>query len=605
MGARQVGGGVNIGYVAEMRPLLPFFLLAACSDYDLAKNVAPQAVDHVCDADDEPIADRVVVNDGCVRVPTVGTFTPVVEWQWSVNAGVPGYDQIMTTPAVGDISGDGVPEVVFASFAGGAYTSAGTITAVSGDGAGELWSVAAGTYSSAGVALGDLDGDGVAEVCTAGTQYAVVCLDNLGNLKWAAGSELSYIGSPAIADLDGDGLAEVILGRQVFNHDGSVRWVGAAGSGYSMSFAADMDADPELEVVTGNTVYDTDGAVLWTSAAFDGIPAVGDFDADGLAEVVTTVNGSVTLTDDNGTVLWSVGVPGGGGGGPATVADFDADGAPEIGVAGASAYSVLEGDGTTRWSMPVQDTSSSVTGSAVFDFEGDGAAEVVYADEITLWVFDGSTGAVELVVDGHASGTLFEYPLIADVDADGSTEIILASNNYAYSGWTGITVIGDADSSWEPSRPVWNQFAYSISNVNDDLSIPTRPEKNWLTWNSFRAGGSLEGPASWLPDLVIGALSGCADTCSNGEAGLFVPVSNRGLAAAEDVLVELIASRGVILQTGTVPRVESGETVMAGPFTLTKAEWGAGVKARVDGSGVVEECDEDNGMAEAVEWPCE
>jgi hypothetical protein len=433
-----------------MRLSTSLALLAACSDYDLAKHVPAQEADSVCDADDAPVAEGVRVAADCVREAAVGSFNQVVEWQWNTNTGVPGYDDLMATPAVGDISGDGVPEVVFASFAGGAYTSAGAITAVSGDGAGELWSVAAGTYSSAGVALGDLDGDGVPEVCTAGTQYAVVCLDNLGNLKWAAGSELTYIGAPAIADLEGDGLAEVILGRQVFGSDGSPRWVGAAGVGYNLSFAADMDGDPELEVVAGNTVYDTDGTVLWTSDAFDGMAAVGDFDADDLAEVVTTGNGQLRLTDDTGGVLWSVDVPGGGGG-PPTVSDFDGDGAPEIGVAGAYAYSVFEGDGTTRWSMPVQDWSSSVTGSAVFDFEGDGSAEVVYADEITLWVFDGSTGAVELAVEGHASGTLYEYPLIADVDADGSTEIILASNNYAFEGWNGITVIGDGSSSWMPS----------------------------------------------------------------------------------------------------------------------------------------------------------
>ena len=587
-----------------MRLSTSLALLAACSDYDLAKHVPAQEADSVCDADDAPVAEGVRVAADCVREAAVGSFNPVVEWQWNTNTGVPGYDDLMATPAVGDISGDGVPEVVFASFAGGAYTSAGAITAVSGDGAGELWSVAAGTYSSAGVALGDLDGDGVPEVCTAGTQYAVVCLDNLGNLKWAAGSELTYIGAPAIADLEGDGLAEVILGRQVFGSDGSPRWVGAAGVGYNLSFAADMDGDPELEVVAGNTVYDTDGTVLWTSDAFDGMAAVGDFDADDLAEVVTTGNGQLRLTDDTGGVLWSVDVPGGGGG-PPTVSDFDGDGAPEIGVAGAYAYSVFEGDGTTRWSMPVQDWSSSVTGSAVFDFEGDGAAEVVYADEITLWVFDGSTGAVELAVEGHASGTLYEYPLIADVDADGSTEIILASNNYAFEGWNGITVIGDGSSSWMPSRPVWNQFAYSISNVNDDLSIPTTPDKNWLTWNSFRAGGSLEGPASWLPDLTVGELTECSDACESGEGSLWVPVSNRGLAAAEGVLLELISSRGAILQTGSIPRVESGETVMGGPFAFSQREWGSGVRVRVDGGNVIEECDEDNELAKAVPWPCD
>ncbi len=586
-----------------------FALLAAafvgCSDYNYAEKRPSPKVDDVCDAADTPEGGAVEVDDTCLREPTVGSFTPVVEWQWTANRDFPGYDDLMATPAVGDVSGDGVPDVVFTSFAGGAYTSAGTITAISGADGAQLWSVMPGIYASAGVALGDLDGDGAPEVCTAGMQYAVVCLDGAGVLKWEAGAEVSYVGAPAMADLDGDGSAEVVFGRQVFNADGSPRWVGAGGVGYSMSFAADMDGDPALEVVAGNTVYDTDGSILWASGGFDGIPAVGDFDADGLAEVVTTGNGTVTLTDDTGTILWSVSVPQGGGGGPPTVADFDADGAPEIGVAGGYAYSVLEADGTTRWSMPVQDYSSAVTGSSVFDFEGDGAAEVVYADEETLWVFDGSTGAVELAMGEHASGTLYEYPLVADVDGDGSSEIVLASNNYAFAGWNGITVIGDADSSWAASRPVWNQFAYSITNVDDDLGIPTTPTKNWSAWNNFRAGGTLEGPPSWLPDLRPGELSACTDVCGDGEAALYVPVENHGLAAAENVLVQIIGPTGLILDSGTVPRVESGGTAIAGPFVLDRADWGKEVRARVDGGNVIEECNEDNGTSHVLGWPCD
>ena len=593
-------------YHPWMRPLVPsvtLFFGLACNDYDLAQTVQPQGVDEACDDDDAPDADEVDPDAACLREPTVGSFTPVVEWQWNSNPILPDYDDIMTTPAVGDVNADGIPDVVFASFAGGAYTSPGAITAVSGNSGATLWSVAPGTYSSGGIALGDLDGDGTVEVCTAGTQYAVVCLDGAGNLKWAAGAEVSYIGSPAIADLDGDGLAEVILGRQVFNHDGSVRWSGSGGVGYSLSFAADMDLDPALEVVAGNTVYDTDGSVLWSSGGFDGIAAVGDFDGDGKPEVVTTGNGMITLTGNDGVVRWSVPMPAGGGG-PPTVADFDGDGAAEIGVAGAYVYAVIEGDGTTLWSMPVQDWSSSVTGSAVFDFEGDGAAEVVYADEITLWIFDGATGTVELAMDGHASGTLYEYPLIADVDADGSTEIILASNNYAFDGWNGITVIGDANSSWAPSRPVWNQFAYSITNIDDDLGVPVIPQKNWLSWNNFRAGGTLAGPPNWLPDLVVEA-SSCADTCGGMRANVYATVSNEGLSLAERVRIEVLGPDGDVLDSATIDTIESGESEVAGPFELGRPEWRSGVRVRVDGADLIEECDEDHNTSAALPWPCE
>lgn len=589
-------------------------LLVGCSDYTVVGTDKPVAEPDSCDEGDAPTADRVEINPECVRPPTVGSWSPIVEWQWYENPFQPGYDDIMSTPAIGNLSddnGDGVidgndvADVVFTSFAGGAYTSAGAITAISGDGSGTLWSVVPGIYASAGVALGDLDNDGSPEVCTGGTQYAVVCLDNLGNLKWAAGAEVSYVGSPAIADLDGNGKAEVIFGREVFAYDGTQLFTGAGGTGGSqkMSFAVNMDTDPELEIVAGNTIYEPDGTIKWQSADPDGIPAVGDFDADGLPEVVTIVSGYVYLTGNSGTRIWATAVPGGGGG-PPTVDDFDADGQPEIGVAGAYYYSVIETDGSIRWSAAVQDYSSSVTGSSVFDFEGDGAAEVVYADEETLWVYDGSTGGVEMALSGHASGTLYEYPLIADVDNDGSSEIIVASNNYAFSGWNGITVIGDETGTWAASRPVWNQFAYHITNINDDLSVPTTPAKNWLSWNNFRAGGMLEGPASWLPDLQAGAFTTCTAACESNIATVWVAVENVGLAAANDVLVELLGKDGVILNTTVLSRVEAGESRIAGPFEIARPDWIGTVDVRVDGAQLIEECDESNNSSNGPVWPC-
>ena len=600
----------HAGYARGVRHL-PLAVLLACNDYELAPSKERPDGELSCTDDDAPAVTAVAIDDTCARDPVVGAFNPVVEWQWAENPVYPGYDDLMATPAVGNLTdddGDGivdahdVPDVVFTSFAGGAYTSAGTITAISGTDGTTHWSVAPGVYSSAGVALGDLDGDGVPEVCTAGTGAAVVCLDNLGNVKWQAGNEMSYVGSPALADLDGDGLAEVILGRQVFNHDGTTRWVGQGGVGYSMSYAVDIDGDDGLEVVAGNTVYDTNGAVLWTAPTGDGMTAVGDFDGDGRADVVVVYGGVVSLVRDAG-VVWSTAVPGGGGG-PPTVADFDDDGAPEIGIAGAYYYSVIETDGSVRWSMPVQDYSSSVTGSSVFDFEGDGASEVVYADEVTLWVYDGATGAVELALDGHASGTLYEYPLIVDVDNDGSSEIVLASNNYTFSGYNGITVIGDAASSWVASRPTWNQFAYHITNIDDDLSIPVSQEKNWLSWNNFRAGGTLEGPSDWLPNLVPGDVGVCLDECG-GDVMVWPTVANAGQVAAERVLLELIGDSGVVIASVTVDRVEPGAVAYGDAVVLTEREWGAApIRVRVDGADAVEECDEDDNMGNVGKWPC-
>ncbi len=592
-----------------------FGVLAGCSDYELSKglDVATPA-DTACALSVDTAS--IGRDDGCVVVPDVGGFAPVVEWQWNTNTHQPGFDDIMSTPAVANLTddnGDGfidendVPDVVFTTFSGGAYTSAGALTAVSGDSGYELWSIlTAGPfefYASGSPAIGDIDHDGVPEVCTAGVQVAVVCVNADSTPKWAGGVQPYGYGAPALADLEGDGTVEVVFGSQILESDGTLRAYGSGGTGWYLSFPVDLDLDGTLEIVAGNTLYNVDGSVRWTDGTADGPSAVGDFDLDGTAEIVHGYS-TITVTDVDGVIRWQATVPGGGGG-PPTVADFDGDGLPEVGVAGAYYYTVFDTDGAVLWSAPVQDYSSQVTGSSVFDFEGDGAADVVYGDEITLWVYDGATGAVKLQVDDHASGTLYEYPLIVDVDHDGSTEIVLASNNYAYGGWNGITVIGDQNGTWRPSRGIWNQYAYSITNVNDDGSIPTVAEANWLRFNNFRTAGSLYGNTDELADLAAGPPETCTLECVGNDVQIVLPVGNSGLADAGAFRVRVVpADGGPPLLDQTLIGLPAGRQMEVGPLSIEKRDWGSGLFFRVDDDAAVEECDETDNVRDLGAWPC-
>src|SRR5690606_33910781 len=189
---------------------------------------------------------------------------------------------------------------------------------------------------------------------------------------------------------------------------------------------------------------------------------------NGTPEVILAASGQVRILDGLTGKLWCGvdptgvicenndalrtqprAVPGGGLGGPPTVADFDGDGRPEIGIAGASQYTVFdihrEGEEISkpandpmpalgaiyrRWSNPTQDQSSNATGSSVFDFQGDGAAEVTYNDECYARVYSGKDGTVLLQIE-NSSGTIHEYPLVVDADADGNSEILMVATNLA------------------------------------------------------------------------------------------------------------------------------------------------------------------------------
>jgi hypothetical protein len=366
----------------------------------------------------------------------------------------------------------------------------------------------------------------------------------------------------------------------------------------------DIDGDGVQELVTGNALYDPDGNVLWSNGQSDGYVAVADFDDDGLGEIVVSSDTRVRLQDDDGSVLWSVSIPRATGqfGGPPTIADFDGDGAPEVGVAANSTYTVFDTDGRMLWQNVTQDGSSGVTGSSVYDFEGDGIAEVVYADELHLWVYNGPDGATKLTTTEHSSWTVVEYPTIGDVDGDGHAEIVVARNIHpSYSGAAryGIAVWGDADNSWRPGRRTWNQYAYSITNVNDDGSIPRDPASNWPDYNNFRSGDVEVHDGTAQPDLVIAAADVCEIDCDEDRLVLWVNPGNQGATdypagARVDVYV-------------TVGGVESWLTEAIVPSTLPVGAFADSIEidlrghdpaswqsVRVQIVGEVAECDDDN-----------
>lgn len=579
----------------------------------------------------EPV--EVTADPSCRVVQPYEAFDPqqVVEWQWSGSATLePASDQVMMTPVVGnltdddgdgDIDADDVPDVVFHTYTGGAYSSDGVLRAVSGDDGHDLWAVTdPQSHPGSQIALGDLDGDGVVEVVALTEAGEVVAFSNQGVLRWRTAALGYSYAAPSIADMDADGSPEVILGSTILSAEGALRGQGGYGSGASYggaaySFAVDLDGDGSLEVVAGNAAYRVDGSALWANGQADGAPAVADFDGDGDPEIAVVSGGTVRLQDGpTGAPIWGpVALQGGGTGGPPTVADYDGDGLPEVGVAGLGAYTVVDTDGSILWWGATEDDSSSVTGSSVFDFNGDGVDEVVYADEHDLYVYQGPDGAVLLDDPGHASGTLWEYPVIVDIDHDLSAEIVVPSNNMWWEGWTGITVLGAREATWWPARPIWNQHAYFVTNVDDDGGIPVHQENPWDTFNAFRKNtvrdvGILE--ASDLRPVDEGT---CDEACPDSPALLFRVANHGAREVSAGVRVGLYASDGagealpldVVYVGESLPpgTASSPIAVPLDPGQLVHPF----VRVVVDdyeGGGVFRECDEANNSVEVAAPVC-
>jgi hypothetical protein len=274
---------------------------------------------------------------------------------------------------------------------------------------------------------------------------------------------------------------------------------------------------------------------------------------------------------------------------------------------------VFDKEGNILWSNPTTDYSSGITGSSVFDFEGDGAAEVIYADENDVWVYDGATGAVKMQESRHSNGTCTEYPTIADIDDDGHAEIIFAS--MAFGGTeTGITVIEDANDSWMPATKIWNQHAYSITNINEDGSVPAYPDVNWDTYNTFRSGDLVAGQNGDFPDF-FGMIDDVCAECEKNKLTVYARIGNQGLMDVEgsvDVEVRMVSSIGY--KTAYTQTVE-------GPFH--SGSLSASIAMEIDTQGaevyslelIVDEngsptgeyieCNEDNNQAVWTESYCE
>lgn len=232
------------------------------------------------------------------------------------------------------------------------------------------------------------------------------------------------------------------------------------------------------------------------------------------------------------------------GGGPLVLADFDGDHKPDIGQATGWSYVVYRGDGKILWAdFHTQDYSSKATGSSLFDFEGDGIAEVLYADETLLHVYTGpgsgkidpqfNQPAAEHLIDPilNSSGTLIEYPLVVDIDNDNHSEIVVTSNDYAFlQSCTGIRAFGDPGNHWVRTRRIWNQYDYHVTNINEDGTVPKVEDQNWKNklLNNFRQNVQPNGLFN-APNLVAKSLVEDQSTCQSKQAlTLVATAENKG-----------------------------------------------------------------------------
>ena len=487
--------------------------------------VAPQA----CKVTDDNAQDAPT----CTQKAPADAFSPSVQWEWTGPAPSDPSSQFtgtFSTPLVGnftDDNGDGsidlcdVPDILVQSidslgFGSGAQLliATGYIYMLAGDTGAQELKFPTPVDMLVYPAFGDIDNDGLPDVLAADQGGHLIAFKHDGSLKWQspvvggyrttfASAECTAI---AIYDLDGDGNPEILFGWEVYDNKGNKLFGDPTNAAEWDSqywcvtpTAADLDGDGKLEVILGHEAFRADGSQYYKLQNFPPAhPQIANLDDDPEPEIFLTNANGITILEHTGAVKFGPVRPTDPNpapncwGKPAVVHDFDGDGKAEIAAATCtdySVYSVGPQSLTARWTVNVQDISGLATATA-FDFLGDGVAEAIYADETQIYVFDGKTGATDLTAP-RQSGTLIEYPVVADVDNDGSAEIVYVSNYTQGSSGPTLTVLRDAEERWIPARRIWNQYSYHVTNVREDGTIPKTMKKSWQLLNTFRTNSQI------------------------------------------------------------------------------------------------------------------
>jgi hypothetical protein len=338
-------------------------------------------------------------------------------------------------------------------------------------------------------------------------------------------------------DFNGDGNPEVYVRDKIYNASTGVllatatggnnkglapaHWSHSPGWQLSSPVAADVTGDAKPELILGNEIYEVNitnlTGTVGNSASMiktvtppagvvnDGHTQVADFNNDGHPDVFISNRTAITASATVHAYVWDVhnntlsvpiaittdftgkNIP--------LIADINNDGVLDILIQCSAndsyKYKCYEYDPDTRtfgylWGYAPNEDSYS-NGATLFDFNQDGMNEIVLSEQNRICILNGSgkshitkndTLAVYMMAEIlFTEMTIMQYPIIADVDADESAEIIAVGNvtgmgiGSATDG--SVNVFKSSKSPWASARKVWNQYMYHAVNINEDLTVPT------------------------------------------------------------------------------------------------------------------------------------
>jgi outer membrane protein assembly factor BamB len=383
---------------------------------------------------------------------------PSVLWRFNT------HDESFGSAAIGDLDGDGKPEIAFSCYWGDS-----NIYVLNAEDGSLLWKHNMGGCNDAAPILYDVDHNGKLDVLLGSSCNPVLtCFNgNDGTIKWQ--TAFGGTDSPmSIGDIDGDGKAEILVGDfegylNCFTVDsGKLKWripvdTNSAIEASPALVDVNNDGHPDIIVCTwsygGNgdssAVYAYDGMthnLIWknplpTDKIYHGA-AFADVTEDGIPDLaISSYDGNVyLLKGSDGSLEWNYPTPGLAYiADPVTIGDLHNSGHLDlVYINGNGEVDALDRFGNFEWSFIMPLYESSFCGAVLADINNDDTLDVVFATSSgKLYALNGSRGNllwdINLRTDYGDSSYSFEHgPVISSFKQDDTLDVFVAGGYTDY-----------------------------------------------------------------------------------------------------------------------------------------------------------------------------